>query len=39
VVKGVIDSHGWEIHVESPVFPTTADGGGTGCRFRIVIPY
>jgi signal transduction histidine kinase len=49
VVKGVIDSHGWEIHVESPAFPAAAGGGGSGSpgsgslgsgsRFRITIPY
>jgi signal transduction histidine kinase len=36
VVKGVIDSHGWEISVESPA---AAGGDGAGTRFRIVIPY
>jgi signal transduction histidine kinase len=35
VVKGVIDSHGWELTVESPA--GAGETGGPGTRFRIII--
>jgi signal transduction histidine kinase len=41
VVKGIMDSHGWEITVESPAFAEAGEGthsSGPGTRFRIRIP-
>jgi signal transduction histidine kinase len=41
VVKGIMDSHGWEITVESPAFAEAGEGRGDsrrGTRFRIRIP-
>jgi signal transduction histidine kinase len=41
VVKGIMDSHGWEITVESPAFAEAGEGtcnSGRGTRFRIRIP-
>ncbi|MDR2303739.1 MAG: HAMP domain-containing histidine kinase [Treponema sp.] len=35
VVKGVVDSHGWELTVESPT--GSGETGGPGTRFRIII--
>jgi signal transduction histidine kinase len=40
VVKDIMESHGWEITVESPVFAGAGEGGlGRGTRFRIRIPW
>jgi signal transduction histidine kinase len=40
VVKDIMESHGWEITVESPAFADAGEGGlGRGTRFRIRIPW
>jgi signal transduction histidine kinase len=43
VVKGVIDSHGWRISAESPIFAGDKNQGAPqqapGTRFTIIVPY
>jgi signal transduction histidine kinase len=38
VVKGVMDSHGWDIVVQSPIPPANNEETAGGARFTITIP-